>query len=261
MITRTHRFEYVFVMNVLIALCSIMIFYPGDINADDDDVAEYSVSRATGFITIDGRLDETEWLRAEEAPLRHADTGLGIPFKTTVRLLWDDTYLYVAFYGEDNDAWATYTKDDDNLWEEEVFEVFIDPENRGHTYYEININPANAIVDLFILNGGETRKGRFINTKNWNFSGLKHGVFIEGDGRNEGNSDTFWTAELAIPFEEFWTADHTPPRAGDMWRMNFCRIERGKVNVDDDDWQAAFSFPKGLGFHIPWRFGNIYFVK
>jgi hypothetical protein len=261
MMTKTFRFEYQSIMNVLISLCLMMIFLPYNINADNDDVAKYSVKRATAPITIDGKLDETEWQKAEEAPLRDAATGLAVPFKTTVRLLWDDKYLYVAFYGEDNDVWATYTKDDENLWEEEVFEMFIDPEKKGHTYYEININPANAIVDLFILNGGEKRKGKYVNTKNWNFTGLKHGVFIEGEGYKEGNSDKYWTAELAIPFEDFWTANYTPPRIGDMWRMNFFRIERGKSNVKDDDWQAAFSFPKGLGFHIPWRFGKIYFVK
>ena len=250
----------VFVIALLVAVFSVMSFFSVSIKAEDD-VANYSVKRTTGLMTIDGKLDEDDWLRAEEAPLKDAGTGLDVPLKTTVRLLWNDTYLYIAFYGEDNDAWATHTHDDENLWEEEVFEIFIDPENKGHTYYEININPINKIVDLFILNGGKKRKGRFENTKKWNFSDLKHGVYVKGDGRNEGTSDSFWTAELAIPFEEMWTADQTPPRPGDMWRMNFFRIERGKSDVKDDDWEAAFSFPKGLGFHIPWMFGNIYFIK
>ncbi len=257
---RNYYSDYVFVTFLLIAVCPVMLFFPNNIQADDD-VAKYSAQRTTGPITIDGRLDENDWLRAEEAVLHDANTGLDLPLKTTVRLLWDDTYFYVGFYGDDNDAWTTHTHNDENLWEEEVFEMFIDPENRGHTYYEININPANTIVDLFILNGGETRKGIFINTKKWNFSGLKHAVYVEGDGKNEGTSDTFWTAELAIPFDEMWTAENTPPRVGDMWRMNFFRIERGKSDVIDDDWQAAFSFPKGLGFHIPWRFGEIYFAQ
>lgn len=234
---------------------------PAGLRADENDVAEYFVKRTDTFITIDGRIDENEWNGATESPLRRADTGADAPLKTTVRLLWDDEYLYIAFFGEDDDAWSTFAYDDENLWEQEVFEVFIDPENKGHTYYELNINPRNAIVDLFILNGGITRGGEFINTKKLNMKGLKHGVFVEGDGGDEGNADFFWSAELAIPFEEFWTADYTPPKPGDMWRMNFFRIERGTKTDPDDDWQAAFSFPNGLGFHIPWRFGKVYFVK
>ena len=119
-----------------------------------DDVTKYSAQRTIGPITIDGRLDENDWLRAEEALLHNADTGLDLPLKTTVRFLWDDIYFSVGFYGGDNNAWTTHTHNDENLWKEEVFEIFVDPENRGHTYYEININPANAIVDFFILNSG-----------------------------------------------------------------------------------------------------------
>ncbi|MFC1692439.1 carbohydrate-binding family 9-like protein [Candidatus Latescibacterota bacterium] len=227
----------------------------------DDAVEKYSVKRVTGTIKVDGILDENDWKRAKEAPMKDVNTGKDVPSKTTVRLLWDDDFFYVGFYGEDNDAWTTLMNRDDNLWEEEVFEIFIDPENKGHTYYEININPADNIVDLFVTNGGESRRGIFTSMKGWNFKEIKHGVFVEGDGIREGTRDRFWTAEIAIPFDELWIAPFTPPEDGDMWRMNFFRIERGKSDDPGDDWRASFSPTMGLGFHIPWRFGKIYFRK
>ena len=56
-------------------------------------------------------------------------------------MLWDDKYLYVGVYFEDHDAWATYTQEDDKLWEEEVLEIFIDADKGNYSnYYEAGLS-------------------------------------------------------------------------------------------------------------------------
>ena len=42
-------------------------------------------------------------------------------------MLWDDKYLYLAYFCEDPDAWATFEKEDDPMWSEEVVEFFLLP--------------------------------------------------------------------------------------------------------------------------------------
>ena len=95
----------------------------------------YTVTRTTATIDIDGVLDDADWKRAEEFVMSDAYTGGATPQKSTFRMVWDDSYLYLGVYFEDHDAWATYTKEDDPLWEEEVLELFIDPDGDGSTYY------------------------------------------------------------------------------------------------------------------------------
>ena len=225
------------------------------------DVKSYTITRADGIISIDGKLNENAWKNASEAILTETNTGKEVPQKSTVKLLWDNTYLYFAFYCEDTDAWATLTNFDDPIWGEEVVEIFIDPEDKEHTYYEIEVSPINNVVDLFILNKGQAHKGRYTGWKDWNMKGFRSGVFVEGDGKKEGTNDRYWTVEMAVPFDEIWTADNRPPQDGDMWRINCYRIERGDSKNRKDDWYAAFNPTKRPSFHTPWQFGKFYFKK
>jgi hypothetical protein len=225
------------------------------------DVKSYTINSAAGTITIDGKLDEPAWKNSVEAPLTETNTGNNVPLGSTVRLLWDDTYLYVGYYCEDPDAWATIEKFDGPLWNEEVVEIFIDPEGKGHAYYELEVSPINNVVDLFVLNQGKEYKGRMTVWCDWNFDHLNHAVYVEGDGKKEGTRDKYWSVELAIPFEDIWLADNRPPHDGDMWRMNCYRIERGDSKNKNDDWYAAFNPTKRPSFHTPWEFGKFSFKK
>jgi hypothetical protein len=225
-------------------------------------ISSYNAVRTTGAITVDGKLTESDWGRAPEAALTETNTGNPVPLSSTVKVLWDDTYLYVGFVFEDPDAWATITAEDGPIWGEEAAEVFIDPEDRGHSYYEFEINPINQKVDLFVLNQGQKHNGNYQGWIEWDYSSkLKKAVTVVGDGKKEGTADTSWTIELAIPFEDMWTAPNIPPKDGDMWRINFYRIERGSSTSTGDDWYAAFSPTLNPSFHTPWRFGKVYFTR
>ena len=228
--------------------------------AAEPELSSYTVTRTTGQITIDGKLDEADWSRAKEFTLTDTITGKPVPLKSTVKFLWDDQYLYAGFYCEDPDAWATYTQEDDKLWEEEVVELFIDPTGKGSFYYEVEFNPVNARVDLININAGPRKNGATQCWFDWDFKNIKNAVFVNGDGLKEGTKDEYWTVEIAVPFEDLWELQQIPPKDGDMWRLNAYRIERGKSGkTPKDDWYAAFSPTLRGDFNTPWRFGKIYF--
>jgi hypothetical protein len=78
--------------------------------------------------------------------------GTGLPAtKTDAKMLWDDQNLYFAFECEDTDIFATMKVRDQHLWEEEVVEIFIDPDNDQQNYIELEVNPLNTFLDLFVL--------------------------------------------------------------------------------------------------------------
>jgi len=248
-----------------VAAALALTFSAVPVAADDynegKNLSTYDVTRTTAPVTLDGRLDEGDWKRAKEAVLTETNTGDPVPLKSTVRMLWDDDYLYVGFYCEDPDAWATFVNEDDPMWSEEVVELFIDPEGNGYSYYEHEINPVNAKVDLFIINAGRRLNGRFTGWKDWDFEDIRSAVFVDGDGKNAGTNDTYWSVEVAVPFEDLWEMPEVPPKDGDMWRFNAYRIERGDPEKKDDDFYAAFSPTYRPSFHTPWQFGKIYFRK
>lgn len=189
-------------------------------------VSHYQVQRAISPITIDGRLDEYAWERA--AQINQFERILNdydpISLPTRAKMLWDDEYFYFAFTCTDRDMWAIYDEEDDRLWEEEVVEVFIDPDGDGRNYLELEVSPTNTVVDLLIY----SVEPEFNSSVEWDIVGLKTAVQTYGSVNDSSDMDTGWSVEIAIP----WSAmaqDVTGgdrPALGSNWRLNLYRIER-----------------------------------
>lgn len=213
-------------------------------------VPVYRVSRATQPITIDGKLDDTGWTRAKEVKLVLNRDGSASPAKTTARLLYDDKFLYVSFRAVDSNIFATMRKRDDHLWEEEVVEVFLQPDPAKKAYIELEVNPLNALVDIYLP---DIRKP--LPPASWNSEKIRWAIKVDGtvDGRP---GDREWTCEIAFPFEDAATAAQTPPRPGDRWRMNLYRVERKPSYA-----LIAWSPTRKDDFHIPSMFGELVFGR
>ena len=126
-------------------------------------------------------------------PFVDAVTGNPASFDTSVQAAWDEEYLYIRFLCEDKDIVATMVNRDDPLYEEEVVEVFIAPENLNQ-YYEFNLSPRNVVFDSFITHDGKKHQG----DPSWDCPGLIHRVIRkENNGGGEFGS---WEGLLAIPF-------------------------------------------------------------
>jgi hypothetical protein len=108
------------------------------------------VARTTGPITIDGRLDEADWKRVPRVePFLRYD---GEPWGDVVdaRLLWDDNAFYLGVVIRDTDVWSDWRFQDDPLWKGDVFEWYLSPSADGKPYVELEFNPYNARLDIFL---------------------------------------------------------------------------------------------------------------
>lgn len=211
----------------------------------------YTCYRAYEDIVIDGRLDEASWEEAPSISLVLADSGKPPGQATEARLLWDDDYLYVCFVCEDVDIWGTTTERDQDIYNQEVVEVFVDANRDGHGYVEIEVNPLNAVLDLFMLIHGKRRKGLW----DWDSEELRTAVTVDGDAKRRSTDDRSWTVEMAIPMVDFLTAPNVPPQPGDEWHMNLYRIDR----APEGDEFSAWSPPGRIDYHTPERFGRLIF--
>lgn len=184
------------------------------------------------------------WWQAVE-PLILCETvgGGASEQRTSVRTLWDDETWRVLFELEDTRPWSTLTEHDAPLWTEEVVEVFIDPVGDLAGYFEVEINPAGAVVDVVLRRVASGWRKDF----GWHVDGLR---------RHARLTPTGWAAELAIPFEALGAPVPSP---GTCWRVNFYRIDRpGGPGTESrlDAWS-----PTGVrNFHRPASFGTLEFV-
>ena len=160
---------------------------------------------------------------------------------TTVKSAWDNGELRLHFTIADDRVSATFTQRGAPLYEEEVVEVFLDPVGDLECYFEIEVNPLNAVLELVLRKS----RGGYTKDFSWRCDGLKTVARTIAGG---------WCAELAIPFRSL---AGEPPRAGMRWRANFCRIDR-PPGVERE--LSAWSPPGRATFHTPERFGWIEFV-
>ncbi|MBN1211496.1 MAG: carbohydrate-binding family 9-like protein [candidate division Zixibacteria bacterium] len=235
----------------------------------------YICYRASGPVVIDGRLEEEAWW---EAPWTEAfidiEGELKPPprFNTRAKMLWDDTYFYVAAEMEEPDVWATLRERDAVIYHDNDFEVFIDPDGDAHEYYELEVNAFNTQWDLLLLKPYRDG-GPAVNA--WDIKGLKTGVYIDGTLNKPGDRDNGWGIEIAFPWEVLKECAHTqtPPGDGDQWRINFSRVEwqtdikdgryvkktdsTGNRILSEDNWVWS---PQGLiALHYPEMWGLVQF--
>jgi hypothetical protein len=163
--------------------------------------------------------------------------------QTRVRLCRDAAALYVRFDCEDRDAWGTYRRRDDPIYEEEAVEIFLAPEAEDPArYFELEVSPLGVLFDARIHNPTSQRSD-MTGDPSWDCPGLRWSA-----GAGAARQD--WWALLAIPWSGLLPAGD-PPR---LWRANFYRIERPRGDEPElSCWSPTLTSP--ADFHRPGRFG------
>jgi hypothetical protein len=209
-----------------------------------------------GPLRIDGKADEPAWLKAQEIKdfcvfwqKRKPKTA------TKARLLWDDDNLYFTADMEDSDLYADVKGHNNMPWLNDVFELFFKPAQDKLTYYEFQVNAANAQLELFLPSRGAGGWQRFAPTTKF---GMESAVTLRGTLNNWEDKDDGWTVEGRIPWSAF-KASGGRPKPGDKWRFALCRY----------DYSAAFDRPETSStapltqpdFHRHEDYGELTFVK
>ncbi len=232
-----------------------------------NDVPSLSVEKLGpgAKITIDGKASEPEWAAAASTGA-FVDVGTGkpnvsFPVNGSAKMAWDDKNLYVYYAVTEADPYTGFADaksqpgdftagGQPKLWTKDTVEMMVDPGPSGDNrdYYELQVNPQNKIFKsqfdtLQQPNGGVN--GPF-GHEDWDPK-LKSAVQIQkgADGKATG-----YTVELAIPWTAYAKAGGTPPKAGDVWRVNFYAMK--------NNGGVAWSPILGQGsFHKATRFGKI----
>ena len=188
----------------------------------------YTCRKVDAPIRIDGSLTDPGWRN-----LPFTDDFIDITgddarrprFRTRMKMGWDDTFFYVGADMEEPHVWGTLQEKNAVIFQDNDFEAFIDPDGDGLHYYEFEINALGTIWELSLprpyRDGGVPVLG-------CNIPGLKSAVNIRGTLNDPSDIDDGWSVEIAFPWTglaQYNPGRATPPRPGDMWRVNFSRVQ------------------------------------
>ncbi len=223
-------------------------------------VKEYTIYKTSSPLNIDGKLSEPQWQKAKWTQNFVINTSAS-PAKTITKakLLWDNKYLYIAFYCEDRCIIANYKKHDSPLWREDVVEVYLDPGGKGTNYIEFDTNPLGTVTDILL--DKPYYEGGHANYK-WNLKNAKVGIHIAGTINNQKDVDTSWICELALPFssiKESGSQAVFPPKNSEAWRINLYRYDYYFKNKVEHSEITAWNPTYSSTFHIPDKFGKVIF--
>jgi len=245
----------------------------------------YRCRRAERPLPVDGKLDDAGWrqLPWSEAFVDITGDPARLPrFRTRVKLGWDDGFLYMGAELEEPHVWGTIRQRNAVIFQDNDFEVFLDPDGDGLHYYELEIN---ALGTLWELSLPEPYRCGGLPVSGCNMPGLRHRVAVRGTLNDPSDVDEGWSVALAFPWAglaRYNRGGSTPPRAGDVWRINFSRVQwkhevrdGGYVRVPphgtktpqaldareqehpEDNWVWS---PHGeVDMHIPERWGELVF--
>ena len=195
----------------------------------------------SGKVTVDGTLDEPAWSAATPVRLEYssADATAVPALSTTVRALWDEENLYLAYecpYSTLTAFSPALAEERIGLWDKDVVEAFIasDPANIT-SYTEYEWAPNGEKLDLTVKPGAKDFA--------WS-SGMKSATITNETAK-------VWTTEICIPMKSLTTA---PPVSGTRWRINLFRHDAASSSG------LAFSPALTGTFHTPEKFGWLEFT-
>lgn len=219
------------------------------------DLPRYDIRRAASEIVIDAKLDERAWRMAPPVGDFHFNWWQsGEKEATVARLLWDEENLYVAWQCRDRHISAFVTGRHGPVSGDDCVELFLSPDPaRVTNYYTFEINAIGTMLN-------RCRTGWWKGPPTWEPEGVRLRTTFQGlEKKEESAQDREWVVEAAIPLRNFARdAAHTPPRHGDVWRLNLNRTG-GITNRQSSTWSPITG--ERRSFHTPHSFGEVRFVR
>jgi hypothetical protein len=169
---------------------------------------------------IDGTLAEPVWQRPGTLLTDSLDGEPSRGLTSEVWLAWDAQALVVAARLEDEDLWSDYRDQDDPLWRQDAFEIFVAADDSGERYVELQVSSRGVTFDAHF---SRHRRGDEAWDGPW-----RAAVQVDGTVDDATDRDRGWSVEAAIPWTMLCekTRIACTPTEGSTMRVNLFRLER-----------------------------------
>ena len=203
---------------------------------------------------VTGKGEHAAWQKAEWVALRRREPQ-NHPYDTRFKIVYSTTGLYFLMDGTDRKLTSTMNEDFMDLWNEDVYEVFLWTDERYPVYFEYEISPLNRELPIIIPNFG----GQFLGWRPWHYERerqTRKATSITGGPKQSQASIEGWRAEFFIPYALLRPLQNVPPTPGTQWRANFYRMDHDEGKRTQWEWARV-----GNSFHEYEKFGELVFAE
>ena len=221
----------------------------------------YPVRKTVAPITVDGVADEAAWEKAPAIPFVYF-FGVDQPAdeqSTTLKMLWDETNLYLFYDCADQGLTARETERNGYPFWDDCAEIFLRPSADPigmHFAFEINLYKKPN--DIIMING-------LYNGTNIAVAGYdpdyEMEVRLNGTLNDDSDVDEGWTMEIAIPLAALRT-NWALPKIGEgvEWGFMGVRLNRDVLEGNNRTVSTPFSLMGNRkNLHEPECFGRMRF--
>ncbi|HZY82106.1 MAG TPA: DUF5916 domain-containing protein [Cyclobacteriaceae bacterium] len=194
-------------------LCGATLISLAQAPAKNAPGMKLSIRKATGPITLDGKLDEPDWQNAQPAKdffLNYPVDTAHAPFQTEARVTFDDHQFYVSFvcYDDGTKDVVQSLRRDFDFDTSDNMGVFLGPYNDAINGFYFIVTPLGVQLEGTIASGGADGDGSYNETwdNKWYSKVTRY--------------PDKWIAELAIPFKSFRYKSDV-----DEWNITFLRYD------------------------------------
>jgi len=222
-----------------------------------NNMAEYKdnehlvVSKCNDF-EINGLGDNAQWNDVSWHDMTIMDKTED-NYSTKFKMLYSDKGIYVLGFCEDKLLTTDYKTDQGDIWNGDVFEVFLQTDSGNPLYFEYEINALNTELVILVPNNN----GDFFGWLPWHYEGerkVKKAIHIHDGIAESGAKISGWTAEIFFPYSLFKALKNVPPKSRTEWKGNFYRMDYDTGERIKWGWK-----PVKESFHEYDNFGSIIF--
>jgi hypothetical protein len=235
----------------VLVLTALTMCLARPVHAQREERPRLSVKPADDF-EVNGAGDRAAWRQADWVALRRREPD-GHPYDTRFKTVYSSTGVYFLIEGTDRTLTATMNEDFMDLWNEDVFEVFLWTDERYPTYFEYEISPLNHELPILIPNFG----GQFLGWRPWHYERdrlTRKATSVMGGPKQPHAAIQGWRAEVFIPYALLRPLQNVPPKPGTRWRANVYRMDYDEGKRAQWEWAHV-----DKSFHEFERFGELVF--
>lgn len=209
------------------------------------------IIRKSDDFGLTGSGSDAHWEKAGWIPIPPLQSGLKT-YSTKAKALYSETGIYFLFVCEDKKITASMQADFLDLWNEDVIELFMQPDSAVPAYFEYELSPLNYELPISIFN----EEGKLNSWIPFHYEGdrkTRHATTVQGGMRKSQAAIDSWTAEVFIPYKLLKPVLRDIPGPGTRWKGNLYRI-------DYDKGETLWAWQRNSGdFHEYDKFGIFQF--